>query len=65
MPDHIFGDVDRHMATPIMHPDSMPDHLREDGAGATPGADDLFFAAHVELLNFLEKFGVNERTLLE
>jgi len=52
MPNHILGDVDRHMAPTIMHGKSMTDHLREDGARPTPRSDDGLIAALVHLFNF-------------
>src|SRR5258706_2069833 len=42
--DHILGHVDRHMAAAIVYRNRVSDHLREYGAGPTPGADHDLFA---------------------
>jgi hypothetical protein len=47
VPDHILGDVDRHMAASIMHSNGVPDHLGKDGAGTAPSADDLLLPAFI------------------
>jgi predicted RNA-binding protein len=52
MPNHILGDVDRHMAPAIMDSKCMANHLREDGARPTPRSDDRLIAALVHLFNF-------------
>src|SRR3954451_6170765 len=39
MPDHVFRDIDRHMAAAIMHADRVADHLREDGGVTRPGLE--------------------------
>ena len=41
---HIVCHIDRHMTVSVVYGDGMTDHLGEDGAGAAPGADDLFVA---------------------
>src|SRR5688572_10185667 len=38
MPDHILGDIHRHVSPPIVDRNSVADHLREDRRGARPGA---------------------------
>jgi hypothetical protein len=43
----------------------MANHLREDRAGAAPGAEDLFLAALVHILDLLQQFRVNVRTLFQ
>ena len=37
--DHLLGHEDRHMLPAIMDRDRVPNHVREDGAGARPGAN--------------------------
>jgi hypothetical protein len=40
--NHVFRDVNWHMPAAIVHSDGMAYHLREDGAGPAPGANDPF-----------------------
>src|SRR3990170_804148 len=65
VPDHVLGDVDRHVAAPVVDRHGMPHHLREDRAGPAPCADDLLLPALVHLLDLLEELGLDERTLLQ
>jgi hypothetical protein len=65
MTDHVFADVNRHMATTIMHSNGVSHHLREDGAGAAPGSDDGLLTSIIHLLNFFQEFGAYERPLFE
>jgi hypothetical protein len=52
MPDHILGDVYRHMTPTIVHSKCMANHLREDGARPAPRSDDILIAALVHLFYF-------------
>src|SRR5690349_362737 len=63
--DHVLGHIDRHMAAAIVYRNRVSDHLREYGAGPTPGTDHNFFAFLVQLLNFFEQLGADERPLFQ
>jgi hypothetical protein len=63
--DHVLGDVDRNVAPAVVHSDGVSDHLRENGAGPAPGADDLLFALLVHGFHFFQNLGVDERPLLQ
>jgi len=52
---HVFSNVDRDMSPPIVHRDGVTDHLREDGACATPGPNDLLVPALIHVLHALEQ----------
>jgi hypothetical protein len=52
MPNHILGDVDRHMAPAIVHSKCMTNHLREDSTRPTPRSDDILVAALVHIFDF-------------
>jgi hypothetical protein len=53
------------MAAAIVHGDGVPDHLREDSAGARPGANDFFIARLIHHFDSLQQLGLNERPFLE
>jgi hypothetical protein len=59
--DHVFGNIDRHMAASVVDRDRVSHHLGEDHRGAAPGADHflLFFLVHG--LDTLEQFRLNVR----
>ena len=65
MSDHIIGDIHRDMAASVMNGDGMTNQLREDCAGAAPGADEVLVAGMIHCVNHLEKFRVNERPFLQ
>jgi hypothetical protein len=52
--DHVFRDVDGHMAATIMYSNGMADHLREDHARPAPGANHLLFATLVHSFDFFQ-----------
>ncbi len=39
--DHLLGHENRHVLPAVVDGDRVPNHPREDRAGARPGADDL------------------------
>src|SRR5690606_26764765 len=51
MAHHIVSHINRHMTVTVVHSDGVTNHLGEDGAGAAPGADDLFVAFGIHLFN--------------
>ena len=59
--DHVFGNVDRHVAASVVNCDRMSNHLREDHRSAAPGADDFLFIFLVHGLNSFKQFRFNER----
>src|SRR6188508_3614865 len=65
MPDHVLGDEDRHVATPVVDGDRVPDHLREYHACARPGLQHLALAALVHVVDAAEQARVDEWSLLD
>src|SRR5690606_8288875 len=65
MADHVFSNVDRHVATTVVDSNRVADHLRENRAGATPGSDNRLLAFLVQPVDLLEQLGVNKWPLLE
>ena len=63
--NHVFGDVDRNVAAPVMDGDRVSNHLREDHTCATPGANHFLLALLVHRFNSIQKFGLNERALFQ
>ena len=58
---HILGDEDRDMSSAIVHADSEPDHLRDDGRCPRPGLDHHFLLSLNQHIYLFEQLGVNER----
>src|SRR5581483_5972132 len=65
MADHIFRDVDRNMAASIVDGNRVSNHLREDHAGAAPGANHFLFAFLVHRLDALQQLRLNKRTFFQ
>jgi hypothetical protein len=53
------------MPASIVDGNRVPDHLRENGAGAAPGSEYLLIATLVHYLNFLKQFRVYERPFFQ
>jgi hypothetical protein len=62
---HILGDVNRDMPTSIMDGNRMPNHLRENSAGAAPGTEYFLVTTLVHYLDFLQQFRVNKRPFFQ
>src|SRR5262245_45460471 len=65
MADHVLGDEDRHVPPPAGAGEGVPDHLREDHAGAGPGLRHRPLVLAVHLVDAAEKARLDERSLLE
>src|SRR5579862_9732134 len=65
VPDHVLGNVNRHVRLAVVHADGVSDHRRDDRRSAAPRLDDAFFARLVELLDLLHEMVRNEGTLFE
>ncbi len=65
VPDHILGDVDRHVSATIVYPDGMSNHLRENGRIARLGLKNSFLADSIHQFYFLQELWVNIGTLFQ
>src|SRR5687767_1316896 len=65
MPDHVLGDEYGHVTTAVVDGDRVPDHLREDDAGAGPGLQHLPLVALVHVVDAAEQARVDEWSLLD
>src|SRR5919109_632954 len=63
--DHVFGDEHGHVAPAVVDGDRVPDHLREDHAGARPGLQHAALVALVHLVDAAEQARVDEGSLLD
>ena len=61
MPNHVLLDKYRHVLFAVMYADRVPDHLRDYGAAAAPGADDFTVIFFVGDVNLVEQVIVNKR----
>lgn len=61
---HVLRNVDRDMSAAIVNCDGMTHHLREYGACATPGSNDLLVAALIHVLHSFKQFRLYERAFL-
>jgi hypothetical protein len=48
-----------------MYGNRMTNHLREDGAGTAPGADDRLLAVRVQLVDFPQQLRVHKGTFFQ
>src|SRR2546421_11347624 len=64
VPDHLLGDEDRHVLSAVVNRDRVPDHLREDGGRARPGADHPLLVAVVHRLDAAHQPLLDEWPLL-
>lgn len=53
--NHLIGDKDRSMRSPIVHSDRVTDHDRHDCRGPGPGYDHRATALLIGLLNFFQQ----------
>src|SRR5581483_7792020 len=63
--DHVLGDVDGHVAAPIVHADGVADEVGEDGRVARPGLDHALLGAAVHGLDAAEQTLVDVRSFLD
>jgi hypothetical protein len=54
VPHHILSDINGDMPPPIMDGDCMPNHLGEDGARPTPGANNPLIALIIHHFNLFQ-----------
>ncbi len=65
MTDHIIGDIDRHMLSPIMNGYGMANHLREYGRTARPGLHKALLILGIHLFNLFHQALFNIRALFQ
>src|SRR5690606_25325937 len=65
VPHHVLGDVDRHMAAPVVNRDREPDHLRKDDRCPAPRTDHLLVTTLAHGFDFLHQFGRNKRPFFQ
>lgn len=65
MANHVLRDVDRNVSPPIMHGNRVADHLGEDRARSTPGANHLLLTTLIHDLDLFQKFGGYKGPLLQ
>jgi len=65
VPDHLVGDVDRHVLLAVVHGDGQADELGQDHGAARPGLDRLFVLGGHSLVGFGQQVMVNEGTFFE
>jgi hypothetical protein len=54
MSNHIFRNIDGHMAAAVVNGDSVSDHLGENRTCPAPGPDYLLFASIIHNFNFMQ-----------
>src|ERR1044072_5623302 len=64
VPDHLLGDEHGHVLAAVVDRDRVPDHLREDGRGARPGADHPLLVLLVHRLDAAHQPLLDERPFL-
>src|SRR5947207_914892 len=62
--DHVLGDEDRHVTTPVVDGDGVADHDRQDHRRPRPGLHDLLLVQRVQDLDLLFEGLLDERSLL-
>ena len=62
--NHVSDDGDRRVLAAVVDADRVTDHLRSDDGRTRPRLDDGL-VARFYLGEFLEEFGIRERTLLQ
>jgi len=65
VPDHIFRDEDRNEFLPVMHRESMSDHIRNDRGASGPSLNDLSILILIHPLNLLKQMIVDECALTD
>jgi hypothetical protein len=58
MPHHVLGDIDGHMASTIVYGEGMSNHLRKDGGGSRPSAEDTLFAFAIHIFNLAQELAI-------
>jgi hypothetical protein len=61
---HVLSNVDRDMSPAIVYRDGVTDHLREDGARATPGSNYFLVPTLIHVLHPFEQLRLYEGTFL-
>src|SRR4051812_45772935 len=64
VPNHVFGQEDRHMAPAVVHADRESHHLGHNRRSARPGADDALLTAAHDHVNLLHELLVDVWSLL-
>src|SRR5579885_3205548 len=64
VPDHVLGDVDRHVLLAVVDRERQDDHLWHHGRGARPGLDHTLLAAARDRVDLLDQALVDVWSLL-
>jgi hypothetical protein len=63
--NHVLRDIDRHVATAIVHADGVTDHLRKNGGVARPGLQDTLITSLIHDLDACEQLGIDVWTFFD